>query len=88
MSQGAFEPFLLLCVQVNELAVDYHLKRRELGQSVPGQVDVARQVFFSVRSILVVVGGGSGGLLVVLLMNVVVMLSRVPLHAAPEGRGT
>ena len=33
MSQGAFEPFLLLCVQVNELAVDYHLKRRELGQS-------------------------------------------------------
>ena len=88
MSQGAFEPFLQLCVQVNELAVDYHLKRRELGQSVPGQVDVARQVFFSVRSILVVVGGGSGGLLVVLLMNVVVMLSRVPLHAAPEGRGT
>ena len=45
--------------------MDYHLKRRELGQSVPGQVDVARQAFFSVRSIPVVVGGGSGGLLVV-----------------------
>ena len=66
MSQGAFEPFLLLCVQVNELAVDYHLKRRELGQSVPGQVDVARQIFINARSIVVVVvGGGSGGLFVV-----------------------
>ena len=56
--------FLLQCVQVNELAVDYHLKRRELGQSVPEQVDVARQ-FLSARSIVIVVGGGSGGLLVV-----------------------
>ena len=79
--------FLLQCVQVNELAVDYHLKRRELGQSVPGQIDVARQVFFSARSIAIVVGGGSGVLLVVLLTNVVVMLSQVPLPTAPEGRG-
>ena len=68
--------------------MDYHLKRRELGQSVPGQVDVARQVFFSARRIVVVIGGGSGGLLVVLLMNVVVILSQVPLPTAAEGRGT
>ena len=59
-----------------------------LAKVSPARSTLPGKFFFSVRSILVVVGGGSGGLLVVLLMNVVVMLSRVPLHAAPEGWGT